>query len=635
MQQITYQVTSMIGDIQQRGVDLLAKRAVELLDFIIKTAPGFLVEKAKNGELILNKGLPDYTNANYSKCETIRTLLKRDSPTQLDKVYQEHTFKSDGRKRSEEEIYTSIGSTLERTIVSGGAGSGKSVFLKRLFRKSVENGHTYYPVFFEFRSIRFDAKKSLLDYIFESISQFSPSFTRKQFNFGLRSGLFYLMLDALDETPADTRSALTEEIDIISKKFPKCPLVITSRPSEEFQSWEGFHIAHMQPFDLLQCRSFIQKVDYPAEKREEFLEFITKENFGKHGAFLSNPLLASMMLLTFEEFGDIPERKHVFYDKCFQVLLREHDASKGRFRRSYSSGLNHEELENIFIYFCVFSYLGGKYSFQYSEVEGYVLSALEACGVSARIPAIIDDFVDAVSILQKDGSVYEFTHRSFQEFFYAKFSVRDRDLDLVAKINEVRETSSSDGAIRMIADMDKTYFERDFLLPVARKVLKDTTGIDHQAAPDRLISKFWARIGIRYEDREEDRSMPVEDEVVVYYSTAHDEEEYPSRKLNLLLLSSVYDYNLEVQGLGSSLGLSKDEKLRIFGISQALTRVHNRRHLAELKISHHNRHKLIALQCGKYAVGLDAYIRALVVRLERDISTKTSKLSEMIRSNRA
>jgi len=521
----------MTDNIQQRGMDLLAERATELVDFILKTAPGFLVEQAKNGELILNKGLPEYLEANYSKCETIRTLLKRDSPTFLDNVYQEHTFQTDGNVRSEESLRKSIGIKLERNIVSGGAGSGKSVFLKRLFRKSIEEGHTYYPIFFEFRAIPIGSKEGLLEHIFKSISQYAPSFTKKQFNFGLRSGLFYLMLDALDEAPIDTRDALVEEIDGISKKYPKCPLVITSRPSQDFRSWEGFHTSHMRPFTLDQCRSFIEKVDYPSEKKEEFLEFVTEENFGKHGAFLSNPLLASMMLLTFEEYGDIPERKHVFYDKCFQVLLREHDASKGRFRRRYSSGLSHEQLENVFTYFCVFSYLEGKYNFSYSEVELFALSALEACGVSAEIPLIIDDFIDAISILQKDGNYYEFTHRSFQEYFYARFAVRDRDLNLVDKIDEIRETNISDGAIKMIADMDKTYFERSFLLPVAERILKEVEGVDHENAPDRLIGKFWARIGIQRKREEESQRDSAEGNVSVYHITTHDEEEYPKRKL--------------------------------------------------------------------------------------------------------
>lgn len=558
----------MTDDIQQRGMDLLAARATELVDFIIKTAPGFLVEKAKNGKLILNKGLPEYLEANYSKCETIRTLLKRDSPTLLNTVYQEHTFRSDGKIHSEEELRTSIASGIQRTIISGGAGSGKSVFLKRLFRRSIEEGETYYPVFFEFRAMQIEPKKNLIDQIFQSISQYSPTFTKKQFIFGMRRGLFYLMLDALDEAPIDARDALIEQIDTLSKKFPKCPLVITSRPNPEFQSWEGFHTAHMQPFTLDQCRSFIQKVDYPSEKKDEFLEFVTKERFEKHGAFLSNPLLASMMLLTFEEYGDIPERKHIFYDKCFQVLLREHDASKGRFRRHYSSGLNHEDLENIFTLFCVFSYLEGKYSFKYADVEATVSSAIAACAVSAETRMIIDDFVDAISILQRDGNYYEFTHRSFQEYFYARFVVKDRDHSLVDKVDEIRETNISDGAIRMIADMDRTYFERSFLLPVARKLLREVEEVDHENAPDRLIAKFWAYIGLRRKDDSKGQCSPAKDESTVYYSIILNEEGYEKRKLNLLLLKFIYEYDLEIEQIEQEVELSSDEKLRIFRVPE-------------------------------------------------------------------
>lgn len=342
-----------------------------------------------------------------------------------------------------------------------------------------------------------------------------------------------------------------------------------------------------------------------------------------------------MMLLTFEEYGDIPERKHVFYDKCFLVLLREHDASKGRFRRSYCSGLNQEELESVFTYFCVFSYLEGKYNFQHSDVEAIVSSAIDACGVSAEIPLVIEDFVHAISILQKDGNFYEFTHRSFQEYFYARFAVRDRDLDLVDKIDEIRETSISDGAIRMIADMDKTYFERSFLLPVAEKLLKEVEGVDHEIAPDRLLGKFWARIGIRREDDREGRSNSANDQITVFCSTTHDEEEYPKRKLNLLLLKSVFEYNLEVEQFEQEVNLSCDEKLRFFGISELPPGNRPNRVLAEFKINHQNRHRLVALQSERYALDLNARICALVARLEKDISAKTSKLSAMIRSGRS
>lgn len=621
--------------VHQKGLDLIATRVVELGDFILRSAPEFLVEKARNGKLILNKGLPEYIEANYSKCETIRTLLKRDSPTLLEKVYQEHTFRSDRRTRSENELRNSIGIRLERTIVSGGAGNGKSVFLKRLFRKSIEEGYTYYPIFFEFRSILPGSQMRLLDHIFESVSQYSPSFTKKQFEFGLRTGLFYLMLDALDEAPMDARDALIEEIDSISKKFSKCPLVITSRPSESFQSWEGFHIAHMLPFTLDQCRSFISKVDYPSEKKEEFLEFVSEEKFKKHSAFLSNPLLASMMLLTFDEYGDIPERKHVFYDKCFQVLLREHDASKGRFRRRYSSGLNHEQLESVFTFFCVFSYLEGKYNFQREDVEQFVSHAIDACGVSTDIPMVIEDFVDAISILQRDGSHYEFTHRSFQEYFYARFVVKDRDLPLIDKIDEIREFYISDGVVRMIADMDKTYFERNFLLPVAKKLLKEVRDVDHERAPDRLIAKFWTRIGIRRKDESRDQPESPEEEISVYYATSHDEEAFPNRKINLLFLEFLYESKIEVDPIDPRKVLLDDEKLRIFGFSKPPPVAPRSPIIAEFKINHQNRHKLVALQSGQYALLLNARICALVARLERDISAKTSKITSLIKNKRA
>ena len=159
----------------------------------------------------------------------------------------------------------------------------------------------------------------------------------------------------MDEVSDSQQSNIQEEIIKLTLKYPDCPFVVTSRPNE-FTTWENFYVAHFLPFDYRQCQSFIKKIDYVKERKTEFFEFLTEYKFAKHKEFLSNPLLASMMLLTFDEYGDIPAKRHIFYEKCFQVLIKEHDASKGRFLRPLKSKLSHENLEKVFMYFCAITY---------------------------------------------------------------------------------------------------------------------------------------------------------------------------------------------------------------------------------------------------------------------------------------
>lgn len=560
--------------LKEKGMDALASLAAQLFELVGKKAPGFLFEQIKNGELILNKGLPEYIESNYSKCETIRTLIKRDAPTILEKAYEPQRFRINKNNFSEEEIHSEIGVNLQRTIVSGSAGSGKSVFLKRLFRSSIEGGITYYPVFFELRTVKAEHYTGLLDSIYKSIVEFSSTFTMKQFVFGLKKGLFYIMIDALDETPPSLREAVDAEIVNLARKYRKCPFVLTSRPTEDFLSWEGFHVAHLLPFSESQCLSFIKKIDYPEEKKSEFLEVMTGGGFEKNPEFLSNPLLASMMLLTFDEYGDIPARKHIFYEKCFQVLLREHDSSKGKYRREFKSGLDQDRIEDVFTYFCVLSYLDRAFVFSAEQAHSYIFEALEASGAKGNPATVCEDLVDAVSILQRDGGHYEFTHRSFQEYFYAKFVVKDRDLKLIDKISEIRDVGFQDDCVRMIADMDRTYFEREFLLPLATRIIVELTNVNVTERPDEIVGKFFASVVAREINkikRHDDKSVEVKS-LKVFFSVSHDESEYEFRRLNLILLyftnNREFGYGLALEKDDPLENLSDEQILGIFGVTE-------------------------------------------------------------------
>ena len=42
-----------------------------------------------------------------------------------------------------------------------------------------------------------------------------------------------------------------------------------------------------------------------------------------------------------------------------------------------------------------------------------------------------------MSLLLQDGNFFEFIHRSFQEYFFAKFIVNDRKLELENKLDNI------------------------------------------------------------------------------------------------------------------------------------------------------------------------------------------------------
>lgn len=608
--------------IEQKGLDILAERVVKLVDTLTQKAPGFLYDQYKNNELLLQKGLPDYLQSNYQKCEEIRTLIKRDSPTPLADIYVPPSFKIDRSSLTTQELTQKIGANLQRTIVTGLAGSGKSVFLKYLFRKSIEEGYTYYPIFFELRTLSSDGNLTLKESIFESIQNYADSFTRQQFEFGLRRGSFYLMIDALDEVPIGMKASISDEICELARKYPKCPVVMTSRPAEDFHAWEGFTTAHLMPFDKDQCLNYIERIDFDATKKTEFLDALRDFLFEKHVEFLSNPLLAAMMLLTYDEFGEIPARRHIFFEKCFQVLLREHDVSKGRYRRQFHSKLDYSALESVLKHFCVLSYLDRKFTFKRKELLDYSKAALSDLGYTENAESLVLDLTKSICILQKDGDHFEFVHRSFQEYFYAKFVVSDREFTLEEKLKEFLKV---DDVIDMVIDMDRAYFEADFLLPRVKNLNRIFSQTDPLEKPDLILNKFFAN---SFCDTRRKRGQVDEDdadEVTVGYLVSQEGDEFEPRGLNL----QAYKYLMrEHDDLHphKDLPSATDPELvlEIFGITK--DKIKRRRH-ALIPLTAKNRKKLIDLGSGEFAKNVKGSLLVLEERLEHTKSLRSSSLS--------
>lgn len=471
-----------------------AEKSTEAL--LSKISLKFAKKKFDEISFALKKGLPAYVEAQYIKCLSIKTLLNRNDPIPLDECYVAPQFQLGG-ERSEARDLLKVASRDERKLViTGLAGSGKSIFLKFSFREVIEGGHTYYPIFFELRSLnRVDAHSGFfLNEIFESIRLYCPEFTEAQFSYALKTGAFYFLLDGFDELNNNIRDQVSLEINNVSTKFSRCPMLVTSRPSDDFVSWEGFSVATLLPFDLDGAVAYIRKLRFDHDRKEDFIADLMSGLFEKNKEFLSNPLLSAMMLLTYESFGEIPEKRHIFYAKCFDVLAREHDASKGRYKRKLFSDLTVEQLERAFMFFCASSYADRVISFSDEQMKSYVKDALEAVSLDCDVPDVIRDFRESLSIMERVGLFYEFAHRSFQEYFYAKFVVSDRKLKLKEKIIWLIADFSADDTVEMIADMDRTYFEDEFLLAEIKSLNTRLQRVDSFVNPYAILKICYNRV---------------------------------------------------------------------------------------------------------------------------------------------
>ena len=603
--------------------EMLITKAIEkfinnLASYISKKAPEFCIAQYKKHEMKLNKGLPEYIKANYQRCASVRTLLKRDRPTELDKIYEPLQFKIDDDILEEDKIKSSIAIDLHRTIISGYAGNGKTIFLKKIYKELIDNQVNFYPIFFELRNIS-SGTQTLFDCIYESIVTYSDSFTQEQFTYGLKKGLFYFLIDGLDEITDSQQSNIQAEIIKLTLKYPDCPFVVTSRPNE-FTTWENFHVAHLLSFDYRQCQSYITKIDFVEERKTEFLEFLTEDKFEEHEEFLSNPLLASMMLLTFDEYGDIPAKRHIFYEKCFQVLIKEHDASKGRFHRPLKSKLSHENLEKVFMYFCAISYQDQNYGFSLQQVDKYIDLSLQILNLDkvCRENDIRYDFVHSVSLLLQDSNYFEFIHRSFQEYFFAKFIVNDREFELENKLDNIDGLFSLEKAnlIVMIDDMDHDYFETEYILKKLKVLNEYFESIDAENEPEKIFNKFTKTIIMA-------RSQKKDEFILVIFTPFNKDKEM---LINSFILHKCKNF------------INYAKKHYIDLSSNKILKIHNEYNNFNIKLRRDedktivhvifdlNRELLIEFNCTQYA----QYIKKSLNDYYHDILSRTTKQRSII-----
>ena len=488
----------MVEPITVAALGATAQKAIEIstASLIDKISLKPLKDKFDAIKFDLNQGLPGYLAANYAKCQTLKTLLNRNDPIALEDCFVAPDFELREEITPSSDFLHQVNQSSGKVVITGLAGSGKSVFLKYSFRGVIEAGHSYYPIFFELRSLNgLPAKSGFLNAeIFKSIRVCCESFTRAQFNHGLKRGAFYFLLDGFDELKQEIREQVSSDIEALARKYPECAILVTSRPSDDFVSWDGFSEARLLPFDLKKAVDYISRLSFDEEKKQEFLSDVQDRLFEKQRDFLSNPLLCAMMLLTYDSFGEIPEKRHIFYSKCFDVLAREHDASKGRYKRELISKLSMDQIERVFTFFCTFSYIERQISFSIEQMRKYVDEAISMSGDDAQVDSVISDFTESISLMERVGLDYEFAHRSFQEYFYAKFVVRDRELSLEEKVDWLLERSPWDDTFEMIADMDRTYFEDEYLLPQLKSLDEKISKIDPNANASGVLSKFFSLV---------------------------------------------------------------------------------------------------------------------------------------------
>ncbi|WP_201617756.1 NACHT domain-containing protein [Psychrobacter immobilis] len=207
----------------------------------------------------------------------------------------------------------------------------------------------------------------------------------------------------------------------------------------------------------------IENLKYDEKIKETFIEALNFGLFAKHEGFSSNPLLLTIMLITYEQFGDIPDKVHIFYDLAYQALFNKHDVTKESFHRKSLTNLDMYELRNIFSLFCLATYYRQTFKISEEVCNSLLTKSLGGFGQNVSSKSLKLELLNNVPLLMRDGLDYCFTHRSFQEYFTAYYLTNNRVKEQI--ITKIGERYQTDNVIDMMFNMNREVLEDIWILP--------------------------------------------------------------------------------------------------------------------------------------------------------------------------
>ena len=429
-----------------------------------------------------------------------KTLLYAEQPRPFYDLYvcndlRYHKKRITGWRDPKPEITINDGTVeaLEREskyiIIQGTGGIGKSMFLTHLFLSSAyEYGQTgRLPILVSLKEYR-ESTLSVVDLVWSAVKEYDASVSQKNILAMLEEKRLILLLDGLDEIQSALRDSFNKDLEAFIKSYSGNSVFITSRPVYAFVSYTKFSLFDIEPLDKSQAIALINKIDFWDEKgKAEFLIALDRKLYCSHYQFASNPLLLTIMLMTFSSFGEVPAKMHVFYSKAYETMARLHDATKGAYQRPLHTGLTPEEFAKYFAQFCARTYSEEVLEFTEMTFSAYMNKVINCIPRNSGITAkdFLLDLTNNLCIMYYEGGKYYFIHRSFQEYFAAVHFASDYDekLKTVGDFFEKQQHRFySDRTFDMLYDMIPEKVERYIFLPYLSQLFDEcqATGKDEE-----------------------------------------------------------------------------------------------------------------------------------------------------------
>ena len=368
-----------------------------------------------------NEELEQYFRYLQEKYYRIKTLLYFSEPRPIYDFYIPNDLYEHGNYRGKKRIQTELMLLSFRkkfVVITGTGGLGKTMLMHHLVLTLVKRYDKYQKLPIVIQLKDFDADcTDLIAYIKERIQI-------QNLEEYVRSGKCVFLLDGMDEIKSRYLTQFEKELSDLADRYPENNFILSSRPISDFIALSKFDVYELAPFTKEQALQLIDQLVYRPESPElkaSFRREVDESLWETHRDFVENPLLLTIMLMTYERYARIPYKRHVFYRDAFFTLAEKHDATKIGFERAYRTKMTPEEFALVLEEFCTRTYFDEKFEFTDEEFAAYFdkLKVLERINKRFSVQDLKMDFTLNLCIMYYESGKYSFIHRSFQEYFCA------------------------------------------------------------------------------------------------------------------------------------------------------------------------------------------------------------------------
>lgn len=364
-------------------------------------------------------------------------------------------------QKSEEALGSSLIANSKFIVISGSAGSGKTTLLswlalqasKRALPERLAEFNSHTPVFFRVRDYSEKDLPNGAALLQSQMGVLEGTLDEQWVQDQLKIGKFLILIDGFDEVTSDKREEIEEWIVMLGEAFSDSKFFITTRPyatDELVETLEDNNFNNVElsvePMDLLQIEKFIDcwytaycdeaKSQDQYEKLRAAKERLkaSLSSTASLRAISNNPLLCALIcFVNADRDGFIPTARGELYSIAVETLLDRRERERVV---STESEIALTKVQKLKIMGYIASYFFERKSIQLpsSDVSSFLKTFLPSLKIEEKqSDNIVRHLTERSQVLRSPAEgIVDFSHKTFQEFFYARRAIDANYREIIA-----------------------------------------------------------------------------------------------------------------------------------------------------------------------------------------------------------